>query len=159
MTKKTITSLSGILSFSGISTGDFHQVIDISDTTLSANGTNKKVPHSELRIAMGYPTDTTVSFSTPYTLDANTVGFNAIIRMSLTNTLNLEPPSNGVVGQRVRLFLLASGGTRTIVLNSGIIVPDGITFSGSVSSGDSRLIELEKHSFGWLVIRNLQFTP
>ena len=103
--------------------------------------------------------DTTAAYTSPYAPDADSHGFNAIIRITMTGNLTLNVPANGTAGQRIRYVLTASGAERTITLGSGIKTLNGATFTGAVTSTHVRVIEIEKQDIGWLAVKNQQFTP
>lgn len=102
-------------------------------------------------------TDTSISYSSSLTTSASTVGMDATIRMPLSGALTLNAPTSGSSGQRIRYIFTASG-ERVITLGSGVLVPTGNTFSGTVASGAVRVLEIELNGSSWLITKNLQFS-
>jgi len=91
---------------------------------------------------------------------AATVTLNAANGLSqkaaMTGDITLAAPSNPVAGMRLTVALLASGGARTITLGT-ITTPTGFTFTASVVSAKTRLIELYYSGTAWFLTSNLEF--
>jgi hypothetical protein len=77
-------------------------------------------------------------------------------KATLTGNITLAAPSNPVEGMEMSVQLTASGGARTITL-SGITVPTGVTFTGTVASGSVRRLKLFYTGSAWLLTSNLEF--
>lgn len=101
-------------------------------------------------------TDASVSYAASITTNANTVGFEAVLRMTLAGNLTINAPSNGSAGQRIRYHITCDGSNRTLAL-TGFTLPEGATYDGAMTSGKVRVIEIEKNGSAWFVTKNLQF--
>lgn len=91
--------------------------------------------------------------------DADTFAYRqtrTVIWDDSDNTLTM--PTNGSAGQRIRYLITASGADRTITLSGNIVVPVEITMDYVITSGNTRLLEIEKFGSKWLLVRNIEFT-
>jgi hypothetical protein len=79
-------------------------------------------------------------------------------QISMTGDLTLNGPINGSNGSTWQARLSASGALRTITLGTNIVTPVGTTFSGTVSSGNTRLLQMIYNGTKWWVVRNQEFT-
>lgn len=77
-------------------------------------------------------------------------------KATLTGNITLAAPSNPVEGMEMSVQLTASGGARTITLGT-ITVPTGVTFTGTVASGNVRRLKLFYTGSAWLLTSNLEF--
>lgn len=59
--------------------------------------------------------------------------------------------------QKIIYLLTASGGARTLTLNAAIKTPTGSSFTGTIASGSTRLLELTYIANRWAVTSNLEF--
>lgn len=101
--------------------------------------------------------------SAPTTLDYTSTlnpvladGFNR--QVAMTGNVTLNGPTGGSNGSLWQIRLIASGGSRTITLGTDIVTPTGTTFSGSVASGSTRLLQMMYNGTKWWVVRNQEFT-
>ena len=79
-------------------------------------------------------------------------------QISMTGNLTLNGPINGSNGSTWQARLSASGNLRIITLGTNIVTPVGTTFSGTVSSGNTRLLQMIYNGTKWWVVRNQEFT-
>lgn len=80
-------------------------------------------------------------------------------KVTMTGDLTLNAPTNATDGSLWKGRFTASGADRTITLGANIQTPRGTTFSGIVSSGFTRLFEMNYNGTKWWLVRNQEFAP
>jgi hypothetical protein len=80
-------------------------------------------------------------------------------KVTMTGDLTLNAPTNATDGSLWKGRFTASGADRTITLGANILTPRGTTFSGIVSSGFTRLFEMNYNGTKWWLVRNQEFAP
>lgn len=83
-------------------------------------------------------------------------GFSRFV--NLTGNMVINPPINGRDGAVFKLRALAVGSGRSLTFHTDIKKPIGITYTGAIASGSTRITELEHNGTSWLLIKNLEFT-
>jgi hypothetical protein len=79
-------------------------------------------------------------------------------QIAMTGNLTLNGPTGGSNGSTWQIRLIASGAIRTVTLGTNIVTPTNTTFSGSVASGSTRLLQMIYSGSKWWVVRNQEFT-
>ena len=103
-------------------------------------------------------TDTIVPTTLTYTLSITPSLSDGISReVTMTGDITLNAPTNGSDGSLWKCRFAASGADRAITLGANIHTPRGTTFSGIVSSGFTRLLEMNYNGTNWWVVRNQEF--
>lgn len=80
-------------------------------------------------------------------------------KITMTGDLTLNSPANATDGSLWKCRFTASGADRTITLGANILTPRSTTFSGIVSSGFTRLFEMNYNGTKWWLVRNQEFSP
>lgn len=80
-------------------------------------------------------------------------------KVTMTGDLTLNAPTDATDGSLWKGRFTASGADRTITLGANILTPRGTTFSGIVSSGFTRLFEMNYNGTKWWLVRNQEFAP
>jgi hypothetical protein len=78
-------------------------------------------------------------------------------KVTMTGNLTLNAITNATDGSLWKCRFTASGADRTITLGANIQTPKGTTFSGIVSSGFTRLFEMNYNGTKWWLVRNQEF--
>jgi hypothetical protein len=78
-------------------------------------------------------------------------------KVTMTGNLTLNAITNATDGSLWKCRFTASGADRTITLGANIQTPKGTTFSGIVSSGFTRLLEMNYNGTKWWLVRNQEF--
>lgn len=113
---------------------------------------------SPLRVRQAQAKSQTVLLATLTTAtDAGVLPLWSEIRVSLTGDLTLLAPTSPQAMQKIIYLLTASGGARTLTLNAAIKTPTGSSFTGTIASGSTRLLELTYIANRWAVTSNLEF--
>ncbi|OYW74633.1 MAG: hypothetical protein B7Z37_16925 [Verrucomicrobia bacterium 12-59-8] len=83
-----------------------------------------------------------LAFAPTLTINAPSERFH---RIPLTGDMALAAPTSGADGVRVRLWLVASGGARTVTLDAAIVIPTTSTLTSpfTVASGTKTKLLLE----------------
>lgn len=140
-------------------------------STQSANNisTYSTVNSQSARNASVYSTVQTYSAAWTDTAAPTTLTYAASItpslsdgisrKVTMTGDLTLNAPTNATDGSLWKGRFTASGADRTITLGANILTPRGTTFSGIVSSGFTRLFEMNYNGTKWWLVRNQEFAP
>jgi hypothetical protein len=107
------------------------------------------------------PGATTGTYATQFDIDASTVNQGGVINITATGNIRIDIPTNGTAGQLIRYVITASGGARTLTLESGIL-NDGLYDSGGgagvIASGKIRLVDLLcTDGTVWVVAQDTEF--
>jgi hypothetical protein len=78
-------------------------------------------------------------------------------KVTMTGNLTLNAITNATDGSLWKCRFTASGADRTITLGANIQTPKGTTFSGIISSGFTRLFEMNYNGTKWWLVRNQEF--
>lgn len=99
------------------------------------------------------PTAVTGTYAATYATDASKLGTRAVVNITATGDMTLSAPTGGKDGQRIKYFITASGGARTVTLGTGIkspaLLPASPGTPGSIASGKVRLLELIWNGTFW----------
>jgi hypothetical protein len=95
-----------------------------------------------------------LTYAATLTPDCNDGLFRSV---AMTGDLEINAPTNGVDGMRLRLRLVASGAARELTFQAAIIKPTGSTYEATVASGSYRIVELEYNGSFWMMTKNLEF--
>lgn len=95
-----------------------------------------------------------LTYAATLTPDCNDGLFRSV---AMTGDLEINAPTNGVDGMRLRLRLVASGAARELTFQAAIVKPTGSTYEATVASGSYRIVELEYNGSFWMMTKNLEF--
>lgn len=95
-----------------------------------------------------------LTYAATLTPDCDEGLFRSVV---MTGDLEINAPTNGVDGMRMRLRLIASGAARELTFHAAIVKPTGSTYEATVANSSYRVVELEYNGSFWMMTKNLEF--
>ena len=150
----------GILEALGAaSSSHTHAIANVTNLQTTLDGKASTVHTHAMAEVIGH--SVTETYASTVTTVASSLPNIAEVKMTLTGNLTINAPTGPKTPQRISYVLTASGAGRTLTLHSSIKVPSGFTFSGTILSGNVRLLTIHYcgASVGWCVVENFTFAP